>query len=86
MDKQVNKQVSSVKICFDPDMINGIVNRIDADPTIAPKGVAQIEFYFYLLQILRSGQPMDITVEPEAPASKEESVVWSNDDTSNGTD
>lgn len=68
--------VREVKLCFDPDTINNVLRRIDTDPALAPKGLAQIEFYYHLADILKNGgELIEMTVEKEVPVEDEPHVV-----------
>lgn len=60
----IKQPVVEVKMCYDPQLINGIIEKIDKDPEIAPKGLAQIDFYHNLASVLRfNGELMDVTVD-----------------------
>lgn len=60
----VTQPTHEVKVCFNPELINGILEKIDKDPEIAPKGLAQINFFHHLVTILQcNGELMDVVVE-----------------------
>ena len=55
-----------VKVCFDVQQINSLLARIDNDPDVGPKGIAQIQFYGELTAVLQhGGKVMEITIEKE---------------------
>ncbi len=66
--EMMQKQITEAKLCFYPNQINNILERIDTDPNVGPKGLNQIEFYQQLISTLRyGGELMDITVTRDVP-------------------
>ena len=92
--KTVKRSVSEVKVCFDPQLIEEILSKIDHDPSIAPKGISQIAFYNELVNTLQyRGEMMEVTVSREVPVDEQVSsganrtvpanggtTVWSAED------
>lgn len=70
-------------ICYDPEEINNILKKLEEDPSTAPRGIGQIQFYAELTKVLMAGTPMNISVEEEqneAAAPLEDDVVYVADE------